>query len=59
MDLDGIYFYNGFWFLLFSGGLGMGMSWWWDSYIVFNDLYYYFGLIVNLVVEILFLEWNM
>lgn len=34
-DLDGIYFYNVMWGSLFSGVMGIVMSWWWDSYIYF------------------------
>ncbi len=59
MDPDGIHFHNGLWSPLFSGGLGTGMSWWWDSYIAPNDLYYHLGPIANLVAEIPFLERNM
>lgn len=59
MDPDGIHFHNGLWSPLFSGGLGTGMSWWWDSYIEPNDLYYHLGPISNLVAEIPFLEKNM
>lgn len=59
MDPDGIHFHNGLWSPLFSGGLGTGMSWWWDSYIAPNDLYYHLGPIANLAAEIPFLERNM
>lgn len=59
MDPDGIHFHNGLWSPLFSGGLGTGMSWWWDSYIAPNDLYYHLGPIANLAAEIPFLQNNM
>lgn len=59
MDPDGIHFHNGLWSPLFSGGIGTGMSWWWDSYIAPNDLYYHLGPIANLATEIPFLEKNM
>ncbi len=59
VDPNGIHFHNGLWSPLFSGGLGTGMSWWWDSYIAPNELYYHLGPIANLVAEIPFLEKNM
>ncbi len=31
------------WGSLFAGGLGTGMSWWWDNYIDPKNLYYHFA----------------
>lgn len=59
MDPDGIHFHNGLWSPLFSGGLGTGMSWWWDSYIAPNDLYYHMAPIAKMVAEIPFLDKNL
>lgn len=59
LDPDGIHFHNGLWSPLFSGGLGTGMSWWWDSYVAPNELYYHLGPIAQLATEIPFLEKNM
>ncbi len=42
MDPDGVHLHNSIWGGLFSGALGTGMSWWWDSYIHPRDLYYHF-----------------
>ncbi|MCB0634343.1 MAG: DUF5060 domain-containing protein, partial [Lewinella sp.] len=41
-DPDGIHIHNAMWATLFGGGLGTGMSWWWDSYIHPRNLYYHF-----------------
>ncbi len=59
IDPDGIHFHNGLWSPLFAGGLGTGMSWWWDSYIQPNDLYYHIGPIANIANEVPFMEGNM
>jgi hypothetical protein len=40
------------WGSLFGGGLGTGMSWWWDNYIDPKNLYYHFapiGEVANVV----------
>lgn len=39
LDPQGIHFHNSLWAALFSGALGGGMSWWWDSYIAPRQLY--------------------
>lgn len=59
IDPDGIHFHNGLWSPLFAGGLGTGMSWWWDSYIQPNDLYYHIGPVASIAGNIPFLESNM
>ena len=43
VDPDGIHIHNGMWASLLSGGIGTGMSWWWDSYMDPMDLYFHFG----------------
>lgn len=42
IDPNGIHIHNNMWGSLFGGGLGTGMSWWWDSYIEPQNLYPYF-----------------
>ncbi|MBV6440146.1 MAG: hypothetical protein EPGJADBJ_01808 [Saprospiraceae bacterium] len=42
-DPDGVHVHNSMWGTLFGGGMGAGMSWWWDNYIEPKDLYYHFG----------------
>jgi hypothetical protein len=39
LDPTGIHVHNNMWGSLFGGGLGTGMSWWWDSYIEPKNLY--------------------
>jgi hypothetical protein len=41
-DPTGTHLHNCLWGSLFGGGLGTGMSWWWDSYIEPQHLYYHF-----------------
>jgi hypothetical protein len=41
LDPDGIHIHNSMWGSLFGGGLGTGMSWWWDNYIDPKNLYYH------------------
>lgn len=43
VDPDGVHIHNGMWASLLSGGLGTGMSWWWDSYLDPMNLYFHFG----------------
>ena len=42
LDPDGIHIHNAVWATLFSGGMGGGSTWWWDSYIAPRDLYYHY-----------------
>ncbi|TAE43604.1 MAG: hypothetical protein EAZ89_22010, partial [Bacteroidetes bacterium] len=42
IDPDGIHIHNGLWAPVFSGGMGTGMSWWWDIYIEVKNLYTHF-----------------
>ena len=43
LDPKGIHLHNNLWGPLFGGGLGTGMSWWWDSYIEPQNLYPHFA----------------
>lgn len=43
LDPDGIHIHNSLWGALFGGGMGSGMSWWWDTYIEPKNLYYHFA----------------
>jgi len=43
IDPNGIHIHNSMWGSLFAGGLGTGMSWWWDNYIDPKNLYYHFA----------------
>lgn len=42
-DPDGIHFHNSLWGSFFAGGLGTGLSWWWDTYLHPQDLYHHYG----------------
>lgn len=42
LDPDGIHIHNCLWGSFFGGGLGTGMSWWWESYIEPQNLYTHF-----------------
>lgn len=55
-DPDGIHIHNCLWGGLFSGGFGTAMTWWWDSYIHPQNLYYHFLEIAQLTEEIPFVE---
>ena len=59
LDLDGIHIHNSLWAGLLSGGLGTGMTWWWDIYIESQNLYYHFKGISEISHEIPFLAKNM
>lgn len=39
LDPSGIYIHNSLWGSLLSGGMGAGMSWWWDTYWESQNLY--------------------
>jgi len=39
LDPSGIHIHNNLWGPLFGGGMGSGMTWWWDNYIEPSNLY--------------------
>jgi len=41
-DPDGIHLHNSLWGALMGGGMGTGMTWWWESYVHPLDLYFHF-----------------
>jgi Domain of unknown function (DUF5060) len=49
MDPTGIHIHNALWGTSFSGAMGSGMSWWWDSYIHPKNLYPYFKPLTTLL----------
>lgn len=42
IDPNGIHIHNSLWATLFSGGMGTGATWWWDTYIAPQNLYYHY-----------------
>ncbi len=42
-DPNGVHLHNAIWGSMFSGGLGSGMTWWWDDYVEPRNLYYHFN----------------
>jgi len=42
-DVNGYAFHEQIWIGFFAGGIGTGMTWWWDSVIGPLDLYYHMG----------------
>ncbi len=59
IDPDGIHVHNSLWGSLFGGGLGAGMSWWWDSYIGPQDLYHHFGPVAAVAQQVPFRNSNL
>lgn len=52
IDPDGIHIHNCLWGSLFAGGMGAGLSWWWDNYIDPRDLYYHFAPVASVAQSI-------
>lgn len=48
-DPGGVHIHNAIWGSMFSGGLGSGMTWWWDDYINPQNLYYHFKPLASVV----------
>ena len=54
VDADGIHLHNSLWGALMSGGMGTGMTWWWDSYVHPMELYYHFDGVSQFSNKVLF-----
>jgi hypothetical protein len=52
LDPNGIHIHNALWGGLFSGGIGAGMTWWWDSYVNPQNLYPHFAGVSAVAAEI-------
>lgn len=52
-DRQGVHVHNSLWASLFAGAFGAGMTWWWDSYIAPNNLYYHFAGLGHLAPELI------
>ena len=48
-DPNGVHIHNAIWGSMFSGGLGSGMTWWWDDYIEPQNLYYHYKPLSSVV----------
>lgn len=59
LDPNGIHIHNSMWGSLFGGGMGTGMSWWWDNYIDPKNLYYHFLAIGEVSRQVPFHATNM
>jgi hypothetical protein len=59
LDPTGIHLHNNLWGPLFSGSLGSGMTWWWDSYVEPGNLYHQFQGLSEVSRQMPFLEKNM
>ncbi len=49
LDPAGIHFHNALWATAFSGSMGPAMTWWWDSYVEPQNLYYNFKPLAGFV----------
>lgn len=58
-DEDGIFIHNSIWGGLMGGGMGTGMTWWWNSYIHPNDLYFHFQGVQQFSKYVSFIEKNL
>lgn len=58
-DPNGIHIHNGLWGSLYGGGIGSGMSWWWDSYVEPRNLYYHYEAVSAVAADMPFAEKNM
>lgn len=56
LDPKGIHLHNNLWGPLFGGGLGTGMTWWWDSYIEPQNLYPHFAGVSTVAQQVAFRE---
>lgn len=58
-DPDGIHIHNALWASMFSGAFGAALSWWWDTYIHPQNLYFHFAALSKVADRIPFLEKKM
>ena len=56
MDPSGVHIHNAIWGSAFSGGIGPGLSWWWDDYIQPRNLYYHFKPLAGILNGIEFVK---
>ncbi|MCB0639715.1 MAG: DUF5060 domain-containing protein, partial [Lewinella sp.] len=47
LDPNGIHLHNCMWGTFFGGAMGPSMTWWWDSYVDPQDLYYHFAALAD------------
>ncbi|MBL7816580.1 MAG: DUF5060 domain-containing protein [Saprospiraceae bacterium] len=47
IDPNGIHIHNALWGTTFSGAMGAGGTWWWDSYVELSNLYRHFTPLSN------------
>ncbi len=55
-DPDGIHLHNALWGALMAGGMGTGMTWWWDNYVHPRDLYFHFSGVETFTRYVPFME---
>lgn len=58
-DPDGIHLHNSLWGALMAGGMGTGMTWWWDNYVHPLDLYFHFEGVAQFSRYVPFVEKNL
>lgn len=52
IDPNGIHIHNALWATTLSGALGAAGTWWWDSYIDPQNLYYHFRPLSNFIATV-------
>jgi hypothetical protein len=52
IDPNGIHIHNSIWATAFSGAMGAGMSWWWDTYIDPKNLYVHYKSLSEFIATI-------
>jgi hypothetical protein len=58
-DAKGIHIHNASWATLYGGGLGTGMTWWWDNYVDPKNLYSIFTPVALAAKKIPFNKYNL
>ncbi|MEI9947383.1 MAG: T9SS type A sorting domain-containing protein [Chitinophagaceae bacterium] len=58
IDPNGIHLHNSIWATAFSGAMGAGMSWWWDTYIDPQNLYRHYKPLSELLATVAFKNEN-